>query len=203
MCSCQRTRYGRAAVSQRRGSPAAETQSVRLLSNMSDWPKYLGAARRKISIAEYHSDRLAELGSIADPVHEMPPIPVQAHFEGVVISLMAAVDQVAQAVNSALKLGLDTSDLVAAAFKEVTQKVPAVARWYENPLGRDLRRLRTRMIHYSYQKSPGALRWHVEDANPAYEGSRELLAYTVEAVKYGRDLAALLDRIEDQLGAPP
>jgi hypothetical protein len=35
----------------------------------------------------------------------LPPIPVQASFEGVVISIEAAVDQVAEAVVSASRLG--------------------------------------------------------------------------------------------------
>lgn len=166
---------------------------------MSDLSPLWMAARRKLSVAEYHSDRLAELRNFDSSPDGVPPIEIQAHFEGVIISLMAAVDQVAQAVNSALRLGLNNSNLISGAFERISQFVPETADWYGNPLGRDLRKLRTRMVHYSYQKSPSAQGWHVENANPAYKGSREIIAYAREAVRYGRELAELVEDFENRL----
>jgi hypothetical protein len=80
-----------------------------------DWTDYLEAACRKRGIAAFNLRRLKELLNPADPPEQLS-IEIQAHFEGVVISVIAAVDQVAQAVNHALNLRAKPDDLVAKAF---------------------------------------------------------------------------------------
>ena len=64
-------------------------------SEATDWTSYIEAARRKIAVADYHAERLrVELESAGYPGPGMPPIGVQACFEGVIIAVMAAIDQV-------------------------------------------------------------------------------------------------------------
>jgi hypothetical protein len=130
-------------------------------ADVNSWEPYFEAAHRKRAIAEYYLSRLAEILTPPDGLARQPPIPVQAYFEGVIVSAMAAVDQVAQGINSALGLRLNPNTLVNGAFTKLTSFLPALQEWYENPLGIDLRRIRTRIIHYSYSKSPDlvCLRW--------------------------------------------
>lgn len=53
-----------------------------------NWGSYLAAARRKIEIAAFHLDQLSTALAMAEPTGPLPSIPVQAHFEGVVVSSM-------------------------------------------------------------------------------------------------------------------
>jgi hypothetical protein len=124
---------------------------------------------------------------------------VQAHFEGVVIAVMAAVDQVAQAANSAWSLQLQPSETVKGAFAQLGAYHPDVKAWYENPIGRDLRRIRTRMAHYAYAKLPAGPRWTVEVGHNEYPSPRDLGRYALDAVAYCEALVQLLDDIEKTL----
>ncbi len=119
--------------------------------------KYIEAAQRKLAIAAYHVDRLREVvGDHTGSFGSAPAIAVQAHFEGVVVSVMAAVDQVAQAVNSAWQLRVNSSNLVEKAFTTLAERLPEIGDWFSQPIGRDLRRLRVRMVHYAYTKTDTA-----------------------------------------------
>lgn len=160
------------------------------------WEAYLDAARRKIQIASYHAHVLEEQLAQNDfPLDGRPPISVQASFEGVVFAVIAAIDQVAQAVNSALKLGLSSGELFEGVTKEIEVRVPEFRSWRNDPMGLDLRRLRTRMAHYSYQKRSAKLIWEVESANEAFVGSRELASYAKAAVAYAHTLESFLDSL--------
>jgi hypothetical protein len=169
----------------------------------SSWQEYIEAAHRKVEIATYHADSLQRV--VADhstSFKSAPSIPVQAHFEGVVVSIMAAVDQVAQAVNSAWQLRLHSADLVEKAFTALAEHLSEIDDWFREPIGRDLRRLRVRIVHYAYEKKP--LReegpyWSVESAGTEYSGSRELLSYAIGTVEYGRRLRELLPCIKQEL----
>ncbi len=165
-----------------------------------DWRPYLEAATRKIDIASYHVSRLdGELTSVDRRVVDVPSVPVQAHFEGTIVSVMAAVDQVAQATKSALQLRFGEQDLVTGAFGSLTQTMLDVQRWFDEPIGRDLRRIRVRIVHYNYNKTPQGRRWIVESAGTGFEGSRELLAYARGAAEYGERLRTLLPSIEAEI----
>ena len=151
------------------------------------------AAGRQVQIADFHLGELDRVLQTANPSRR-PPVPVQAHFEGVVVSAMAAVDKVAQTVNSALNLGLSPSKLVQGAFDQLRVVVPDVGSWFDQPLGRDLRRIRTRMVHYSYSKGNEAP-WIIESAGTDYDGSRFLNDYAGAAVKYLWELEKFLPEI--------
>lgn len=167
------------------------------------WDDYIDAAHRKIGIAEFHCEQLRHtLANYSLLPDGRPDIPTQAFFEGTVVATVSAIDQVAQAINSALGLGLGAGNLFDGAAPEIEQRVPAFRIWRDMPIGRDLRRLRTRMVHYSYDKSPnGDLAWQVEVADAKYTGSRELLAYAQAAVSYARELGAIADELQQVLAA--
>ena len=150
-----------------------------------DWRMQFEAARRKIDVASYHVDCLREaLNAENFPRRRsVPPIPIQAHFEGVVVSVIAAIDQVVQAVNSGLNLSLRQNKLFEGTFIRLGGIYPEIHSWVQNPIGRDLRRIRTRIVHYSYRKTSRGLHWVVESAQTDYDGSRELLEYATNALQ--------------------
>ena len=163
------------------------------------WQDLLSAARRKLEVSEYHLECLKPTLRAPSASTERPPVPVQAHFEGVVVSVLAAIDQVAQAVNSRCDLRLAPGDLAAQSFARAAQLVPEVAGWFSEPIGRDLRRIRRLMVHYSYRKLPSGSDWLVEPAGTDFSGSRELVAYAQQAVHYGQELSRLLPQLEQSL----
>lgn len=170
-----------------------------------DWAAYIDAAHRKIAIAEFHCDQLlrALQDGHLDQGHR-PSIAIQAFFEGVVTAVISAIDQIAQAANSALKLraGRGKESLFDVASPEIEARVPRFKAWREQPIGIDLRRLRTRMVHYSYEKSPDIERnWHVEATGADYTGARDLLSYAVATVAFARELGSLADELHRSLVA--
>jgi hypothetical protein len=173
-----------------------------------NWHLYFDAARRKDLIARYHLENLRRLlHPVAKPdASGSPPIDVQAHFEGLVISVMAAVDQVAQAINSKLCLRARPDELFEKAYGKLAPVIPKLQDWRERPIGRDLRRIRTRIVHYSYAKLPLGPEsppegWKVEDAGVGYDapGMRELESYGEAAVRHADELINLLPAIDAEL----
>lgn len=168
----------------------------------SDWTSYIFAAHRKTAISQFHLAQL-DLVLARDEVVTggFPSIAAQAHFEGVIIAAISAVDQVCQAANSALKLGAggDTK-LFEVAAPQIVARVPEFEAWQLQPFGIDLRRIRARMIHYSYEKEPHSDRnWHVEDAGSGYDGPRDLHSYAKAAMEYAAALDGIADKLSDSL----
>lgn len=159
----------------------------------------LDAAKRKIKIAEFHLHHLKAELEVATQDENPPPIPIQAYFEGVVLSVIAAIDQVAQAANYGFSLHLNSGNLVEKAFAALIVEIPGLQTWYNNTFGVDLRRIRTRMAHYSYEKTPLALVWVIESANSGYTGSRDLKSYAETALKYGIELTRNTPIIDEKL----
>lgn len=62
-----------------------------------EWREYLNAASLKVDIACYHNEELLALLAREGKNRE-PSTAVQAHFEGVLYSFVAASDQVAEAI---------------------------------------------------------------------------------------------------------
>lgn len=165
------------------------------------WSDYLDAAHRKTDIARYHLEQLrASLAPSAQPgPSSYPPIPVQAHFEGVVVSVMAAVDQVAQGINVAFDLRASSSDLFEKAYRPLASTIPELDTWLKKKLGLDLRRIRVRIVHYSYRKKPvPGPSWHVEDTGAGYDGSRELRVYSEAALRHAEELIGLIKKIRSK-----
>lgn len=164
------------------------------------WRSELEAAQRKIAIARHHLTLLEqELAGSKSASAATPSIPVQAHFEGAIVSVMAAVDQVAHAYVTGLGLKgnkVKEDKLFERAFTPLAEVLKDIDSWMKDPIGRDLRRIRTRIVHYSYGKTPVGPCWVVETAGTDYHGSRELLKYASAAVEFGERLGAIIPQIE-------
>lgn len=164
-----------------------------------DWQSCVDAARRQGKIAEYH---LAKLRESLEPVPEpddsgKPPIEVQAHFEAVVLCFCAVRDKIAQAINSKLRLHANgEGDLM----EKVCEETPEFKVWRENPLQKDVAKIRVGIAHYSYGKVPYGLGWKVQDVGGKYkEGSRELRDYAQAAIHHANKLIDLIPTIEYEL----
>jgi len=168
----------------------------------SHWIDCIDAAYRKIDISAFHCEQLKIVLGQYCGFDGRPSIPIQAYFEGTIVATIAAIDQVAQAVNKALSLGLSSCNLFDGASSEIGRRVPAFNDWREQPIGIDLRKLRVRMVHYSYDKSSnGGAKWLVETANDHYAGARDLSAYADAAVAYGRELGVIADKLKESLAS--
>lgn len=161
------------------------------------WTEYIDASHRKIAIAEFHCEQLkTALAICRDDASDRPDIPVQAFFEGVITAVISATDQVAQATNSALVLHANSGNLFNVASPAIEARVPCFTRWREQPIGHDLRRLRVRIVHYSYVKSPNADGiWQVETTGTDYHGLRDLSSYADAAVAYAKELGFIADKL--------
>ena len=167
-----------------------------------DWQSLLFAVERKLKIAEYHLDQLKqELSSPELVGSDVPPIPVQAHLEGVLIALASAENQLVKGVVIALGIKQSDEDVHSKAMRELERLVPNVREWSIQEIVRDIRFMRNRVIHCHYVKDPSAHghRWRIESANTRYGASRELLAYTSAAVEHGQRLLGLLPSIKQVL----
>lgn len=168
-----------------------------------DWTAYVDAAHRKIAIAAFHCEQLhTALRNDHTDHGDRPSIAVQAFFEGVITAVISATDQVAQTANSALKLGAGRGrrSLFDVASPEIEARVPGFKEWRKQPIGVDLRRLRARMVHYSYVKSPSADRnWHVEPTGSDYTGARDLFTYASAAATYASELGVLADQLQESI----
>ena len=160
------------------------------------WQDHLESAARQTQIAAYHIKQLkARLEKFNGGA---VPIPIQAHFEGVVLASLATIDKVAQAVNSALKLGAKNGEKFQKAFSEIRCLEP-VEKWLQNPFGIDLRRTRARIAHYFYSKDSKGIHFLVEEVDSKYDGSREILAYGQSALEYAKELCGLIPTITENL----
>lgn len=162
--------------------------------------EYLEAAGRKVEIASYHLDMLKKVMVPPYGSTSVPPIPVQAHFEGVVIAANAAVGQVQKGIDSVHKKSVPKNKKCLGAFWKVSHRVPEIERWCLEPIGRDLQCLRNKMVHLSYKKTQtGLLEWIVETVKSNYEGSRELVTYCTRVIKHMKELQGLIPSIKHDL----
>jgi hypothetical protein len=148
-----------------------------------NWQPHLGAARRRMAIARFHLDGLQKLLHQTGEVHsDAPPIPVQAYFDGVVTSVSVAIELVTQAIRT-----LPSASRSQGTLESLTKDV---SDWYREPFREDLRKLRNRITHFSYVKTPEGLTWTVQPVGSTWRGSRQLLSYARCAVEYGERFSA-------------
>jgi hypothetical protein len=180
------------------GRPSDETKP---------WTEYLLAVRRKIDIATYHRDTLdVLLASDSSPArHGMPPIPIQAHFEGVLFAFIAATDQLAEAIELGAGSGGNRRALdVVLTLLPDHSPWDDLGAWYASPIVRDIRSIRKRATHHHYRKTPGGFQLEVEPpAVATYDGPRTLREYTAAAVAHLGALSKIVSAVEERLGLGP
>jgi hypothetical protein len=182
-------------------TPAAQS----LAKDGDEVSRCLFAASRKIDIARYHFSELCGQLGRASAGEALPPIPVQAHFEGVVVCVVAAEEKVKEALRSAYGVSRDDERECKRLYSAFARKLPALAKWYANALLGDIRDVRNLAIHQHYEKKlvteggPAPV-WEVDKpAITKYRGPRELKKYGQSAVEIGAALIGLVPQIEELL----
>jgi hypothetical protein len=167
--------------------------------------EYLVAAGRKVKMASYHLECLrGTMGAFRTPGDV--PIPLQAHFEGVLFCADAAADQVltfmVRRCHQAL-VRLPERDRTLTNVLSVlggAQDCPidraiiaALEAWNAESIVSDARRVRNLAAHEYHLKSP---RLEVETVQGSqYRGSRVVDAYCEQVVAHWKRLPMLLDHL--------
>ncbi|MGH7949100.1 MAG: hypothetical protein ACREQF_07750 [Candidatus Binataceae bacterium] len=159
-------------------------------SEHSDPAEYLSAVGRKMEIAEYHLKRLIGLLNPCPQATSQgfPPVKVQAHFEGVLFSVKAAVDQITALLAVRLKCPYRR------ALARASETDPKLKDWMDDPLFTELNELRRLAAHHTYVKRPSGPEeaWAIEAVGSAYDGPRELAAYCSKVTSYGSRLLEIV-----------
>jgi hypothetical protein len=169
----------------------------------SDLPAYLNSLHRKLQVAKYHLDQLALAAKTG--LHEPIPIPLQAHFEGVLTSVVAASDKLAEVINIMLSLGIRNATIKKLLIKILQRGDPLpdwylpLKTWHEAPIAADVRAIRNLAVHHHYRKSSRGLSLEVQlppHTQAPYSGSRELVAYCTAVVQHANQCGEILDALE-------
>ncbi|MEJ2010156.1 MAG: hypothetical protein P8Z30_18710 [Acidobacteriota bacterium] len=170
----------------------------------SEIQQYLIAAQRKIEIARYHFEELCkqldQQGTVTPT--DAPPIPVQARFEGVVVSIIAAEEKVKEAIRRRYGVARKNSKKCESRYSKLGQQLPALRNWYEKPLLNDIQEVRNLAIHHHYEKMPSGLVgvWKIDRPESSnYDGPRELRKYCQAAKSLGCELSSIIPQIEELL----
>lgn len=150
------------------------------------WRESSTAVRRKLEMAAFHLDALHETS------YKLT-VPFQAHFEGVLYSSDAAVDQLDAAVRRELAFTSSTAERAVA----LQALLGAIQAFNRQPIRTDARLLRNRATHHHYSKHP--TRWDaivVEPVQSSYRGSREIIEYSDNVVDQMNALERLADEFE-------
>ena len=122
------------------------------------WVEFLVAAENKIRAARYHKGILkGEVLDLESRHVNQPTDKLQAHFEGVLYSYLAAIDQTRKVMMKGFKLRFDRpepcptcrkSPRVSDRFEDVVAKVPdsdlrqKLLDWHDQPILKDARNIR-------------------------------------------------------------
>lgn len=183
------------------------------------------AIGRKVAIAAFHRDELAEALHRDHPIADLPPIDVQAHFEALVRAPVSIFDQILAGIATGLP-GMPEPHQASVMRVEdrllqfdhgphavrLARLLVAVDR---NPALNDARDIRNRATHRHYDKSLDQLGWYVE--SPQYlppgvakwTGDRHLLSYGEAMLDLSNTLSRFsrmaflhTERIERELEMP-
>jgi hypothetical protein len=126
------------------------------------------AVRRQFAIGAFHLDALREIAGSSTGADI--PVPLQAHFEGILYSVDAARDKV---------------DRLVGVLGDVAGR-GKFAKWTGGSLVDDARRLRNQAAHYFYSKQGGTMFVVEKPHGSTYSGPRELIEYS----------SALVDQVQ-------
>lgn len=169
------------------------------------WQELLDAAIHKLDIAELRHDRLdRQLDSYVQLTPDVPA-EVQDPFEGLLTVVVAAKEQLTDALLVAhdrpitsRDRGRDVNDVLQSHSTELRE---AVKDWISHPIVDDMIDIRNLATHSSYEKQLRDRRWHVQDPRSAarrYE-PRDLKSYAQAVHQHGRRLRDIIRRLSDEL----
>lgn len=140
--------------------------------------EFVNAAERKVAIIDYHLICLHE--AIArEPDTDPVPIPVQAHFEGILGSFAAGADQISAGLHAVTDVGDDRVGLGALLVEYEPKSGPLVAlqTLWRSPERRDISEVRRRATHYYYDKYRAGESYRVDVYTDDPIDERDLVSY--------------------------
>ena len=161
---------------------------------VTDIKKRLVAASRQIEISRFHYHELEKILPSAKPdERDMPPIPVQAFFEGTVISAFAAIDKLLGAIARHYSVPREFEQLAnIESFAPGSKNLQDKENFY-----RDLKKSRNEAVHESLTKTHEGLVWMVKKPNrTGYTGARDILRYSKAAVEFAQACAPVIEELE-------
>ena len=128
--------------------------------------EFTHAIDRKRRIAGYHFDCLTKLVPEAQPQSPVP-VPIQAHFEGLIMSVIACADQIATGLWSVSGVGVERGGLDAT-FREPLPEIILESEhlmdvqkmWFDAAI-QDIREVRRRAAHVYYDKLKNGEHYYV------------------------------------------
>lgn len=175
--------------------------------------QYIEAMGRKLDMAAYHLAVLREILPFAMPdENKLPPVALQAHFEGCGRAIVAMMDQLVSGVAS---VAPSMPPVHYATPKTVLQALTAlehpaalelqelIRALHDDCRINDLRDVRNRSTHrFDEKKYLHSGVWiverpqHVPDGVIPYEGSRRLGEYLEVMVEYGWEVLGVVPQVE-------
>ena len=136
-----------------RCSPYARTPATDWIGMSCD--EFVNAAHRKMRILEYHLDCL-ENAIEGEPNVDPVPIPVQAHFEGVLGSFAACADQIAAGLQVVTGRSKERAGLGEVLVDLAPENGPlfVLQQFWRSSERKDINEVRRLATHYHYDKFP-------------------------------------------------
>ena len=151
---------------------------------------FINAARRKVAIIEFHLDCL-ERAISDEPDRDPVPIPVQAHFEGVLSSFAACADQIAAGLHAVTGAGWERIGLgqFLVQFEPKTGPLLALQELWRSSERRDASEVRRLATHFYYEKYKVGDRYRVDTYTPDPIAPRDLVSYGRVVLDLASDIA--------------
>lgn len=141
--------------------------------------EFVNAVERKLAILDYHL-RCLEKAVSNEPDIDPVPIPVQAHFEGVLGSFAACADQIAAGLHAVTGLGHERAGLGSflAEFAPEHGPLLELQRLWRSPERRDISEVRRLATHYYYEKYATGESYRVNTYTDDPLDERDLVSYS-------------------------
>ena len=164
------------------------------------------AMERKLEIAKFHARCLGRLLPADPEDRDMPPIPLQAHFEAAGRAVASIPDQLASGIVVSIGDAVPCLPRENAAYlQKVVEKLPksdireVLQGFVDDPRYCDLRSWRNRATHRFDRKRSRGGQWFVEPPDGCKEAikPRDVANYTQALIDFGAGIVQQIGTIEE------
>lgn len=171
------------------------------------WHDLVDAAVHKLEIADLRYERLTEqLDRLADDRPPDVPLEVQEPFEGLLTAVVAAKQQLTDAILNAQQLptsGQDRGRLIAQALNthHSDELADAIRTWMEHPVVEDMTDIRNLATHAAYEKRLQDGDWQVQQPRAGIDAHqpRDLHSYATVVHDHAQTLRRIAEQLADEL----
>lgn len=171
------------------------------------WQELVSAATHKLDIAEIRHRRLLEqLDQYADDFPPAVPLDVQEPFEGLLTAVVAAKQQLTDAILTAHGQSTDVDDRGRAVLRYLrahhsSELEEAIRAWNSQPIVGDLTDIRNLAVHGAYEKRLRDGRWHVQEPRDGIDPykPRDLKSYAIAVNDHAESLRNIIEHLTEEL----